>query len=167
MRKKFNRRRYEEGIRSSLLLLVCWFAASSFGCGRKTQSSYTNSTCPADLVEINRSLEEPVRLKILDTQCKIPYFVKVDFQIESATDRRIQRYEVHLVTRRDGQVENDTSTSLTETQPGDPIFTKDQTHSDSLGVSLRKSWADNPRPVLTLSVTSVTFVDGTIWHPST
>jgi hypothetical protein len=166
MRKKVNRLN-EEATSPSLLLLLCLVAASSFACVHQTQSPYPRVTCPADLVKVNASSKDPVRLKILDSDCTTRYFIKVDFQVESATDRRIQRYEVHLVTRRDGQIENDTSTSLTETQPGGPIFTKDQTHSDSLGVSLSKSWANNPRPVLTLSVTSVTFVDGTIWHPST
>lgn len=167
MLKKLNRRRYEEAIPSSLLLLLCWVAASSLGCVRQTQPSYSNPTCPAGLVQINTSLDGPVRLKILSTECTTPYFVKVDFQVESATDRMIQRYEIHLVTRRDGQIESDTLTSLTMTQLGEQIFTKDQTHSDSLGVSLKKSWVDNPKPVLTLSVTSATFADGTIWKPGT
>lgn len=164
MLKKIHQRR-REAIRASLLLVFCLIAASSPGCVHQTKPSSAKGTCPADLIRVITSPEGPTRLKILGSECTSPYFVKVDFQVESATDRGIQRYEVHLVTRNEGEVENDSSTSLSMTQPGETIFTKDQSRSDSLGVSLKKSWTDNPKPVLILSVTSVTFSDGTIWKP--
>jgi hypothetical protein len=163
MLKKVNRRRSEEAIPCSLLLLLGWVAASSFACVHQTPPSDTKAKCPADLVKVNAPSDAPVKLRILGTECLSPYFVKVDFQVESATERGINRYEVHLVTLDNDKVENDTSTSLTETQPGEPLFTRDQMRSDSFGVSLKKSWADNPKPSLALSVTSVTFLDGTIW----
>src|SRR5207237_230620 len=102
------------------------------------------------------------RLTVLATKCSNNDFANVEFRVESASTKPISRYEVHMFTNYDGKVEGDTSTSTTTTQP-DTIFTRDQTRSDSLGVSLKREWLGDPKLALRLSVTSVIFADGSVW----
>lgn len=149
--------------RPALFFLLCVIAAGGgVACTHSRQASGTTSKCPADLFVIRADPNAPVRLSVLGTECPTPYFAKIEFKVETGSTRPISRYEVHLFTSHDGQVENDSSTSVTG-QPHDSIFSRDETRSDSFGVSLKRGWFSDPKTVLTLRVTSVTFTDGTVW----
>ena len=144
-------------------LLFVITACGCVACMHSRQTSQTTTRCPADLFSVRSEQNAPVRLIILNTECPTPYFAKVDFRVENTSARPISRYQVHMFTSYGGQIENDSSTSVTMMQPLDSTSAGDGTGYDSLGVSLKRGWLSDPKALLTLRVTSVDFTDGTVW----